>query len=260
MFHLESYAIIDEYIDAFHQDKETVLKSGVFDHVKIISHRFKDSSLILLNEGNPISWLLDPHSCLGFENGLILMLEEPEKMEYFVYESYKSLIPRMEALKASGADGYIGSETYCGGDMISPNLYRKIIFGAQQFFYRTISELGLIPISYFTGDVISILEDIKKLGIEGLMVEESKKNIKIEISQIYDRLEQTICLFGNLDTIEILKNGAVQDVVDETERQLKSCAKGGFIMSNGCPVSFATPIDNINAMIETTRKHKKRAV
>lgn len=257
LYELESYSVIDEYIAAFYQDKKSVLDSGIFDHVKILSDKYGHESTFFLNEGNPISWILDPNGCVGFENGLISMLEKPDKMEYLLHHSYKALLPRMEALKQMGADGYIGSETYCSADIMSPELYRGVIFNAQRDFYNAIGKMGLIPITYFLGNIVPLIDDIKGLGVRGLMIEESKKNFNLDVSFIYDKLERVVCLFGNLDSVYIMQNGSREDVIQETIRQTSACNKGAFIMSNGCPLSFTTPPENVSAMIDTARRVNK---
>jgi len=254
VYDLESYSAIDEYVAAFYEDKSTTIKSGIFDHVKILSDKYGSKSVLCLNEGNPISWILDPHGCVGFENGLISMLEKPDKMEYLIRECYSALLPRMEALKSMGADGFIGSETYCSADVMSPDLYRNLIFEAQRIFYTSIEKIGLIPITYFLGNVNPLIEDIKKLGVKGLMIEESKKNFRLEVGSIYDKLERNVCLFGNLDSVYIMQKGTIEDVARETTRQVNACNKGAFIMSNGCPLSFSTPPENVNAMIHAARR------
>ncbi len=250
---VESYSVIDEYVEANYTDKEEVIKSGVFDHVRILSDKYGQECVLMLNEGNPISWILDPDGCVGFENGLIAMLEKPDKMEYLIHRSYEALLPRMVALKEMGADGYIGSETYCSADIMSPKLYHELIFEAQKNFYNELCKIGLIPITYFTGDINPLLDVIKELGVKGLMVEESKKSFSLDIVNIYERLEGQVCLFGNLDSVYTLQMGSVDDVISETRRQISACNRGGFIMANGCPISFGTPPANIHAMIDTVR-------
>jgi uroporphyrinogen-III decarboxylase len=66
-------------------------------------------------------------------------------------------------------------------------------------------------------------------------------------------LERSVCLFGNLDSVYILQMGTPQDVARETRRQMNACAAGGFIMANGCPLSFGTHPENVRAMIQTAR-------
>ncbi len=248
---LESNSVIDEYVEAHYRDKEEVLRSGVFAHIPALVERYGSESVLVLNEGNPISWVLDPNGCVGFENGLIALLERPDRMEYLLHRCYEGLLPRMAALKECGADGYIGSETYCSADLISPDLYRNLIFEAQRGFYDEVRRLGLLSISYFLGNIDPLLPDLAHLGIDGLMVEEGKKGFRLDIDRIYRSLDGAVTLFGNLDSVEVLQKGSRRDVVEETVRQLAACDRGRFIMSNGCPISFGTPLENIQAMLET---------
>ncbi len=257
VYDLESYSVIDEYVDSNYKNKEEIIKSGVFDHIRILYNRYGKESLLMLNEGNPVSEVLDPHGCVGFENGLISLLEKPDKMEYLLHKCYKALLPRMEALKEMGGDGYIGSETYCSADIMSPKTYRSLIFGPQKDFYTALNKMGLVPVTYFLGDINPLLDDIKRMGVKGLMVEENKKNFTLDIGSIYEKLEGQICLFGNLDSIFTLQMGSGEDVVRETRRQISTCNRGGFIMANGCPISFTTSSENVRAMIETVHNEGK---
>lgn len=250
---LESKSTIDEFVDLIYPSKNEVIKSGVFDHIKILSHKYGNEVFIALNEGNPICVIFD--SYMGFENGLIALLEKPHMMEYFVSRLYEGLLKRMEALAESGSHGYIGSETYCSADIISPQIYREIVFNAQQFFYKSISKMGLVPIAYFTGDIMPIIEDIKKLGIKGLMIEESKKTFKLDVNNIYNALEKEVALFGNLDSIYTLLYKTPEEVKKETIKQIESANDGCFIMASGSPIPFDTPVENICAMISTARNY-----
>ncbi len=253
VYSLESYSVIDEYIESNYGSREDIIKSGIFDHIRILSEKYGDECLVMLNEGNPISWMLDPHGCVGFENGLVSLLEKPDKMEYLIHRSYEAMLPRMEALKEMGGDGYIGSETYCSADIMSPQTYRSLIFGPQKSFYTALDKMGMIPVTYFLGDINPLLGDIKELGAKGLMVEESKKSFQLDIGKIYQELEGKVCLFGNLDSVYTLQMGSRTDVERETRRQISLCGRGGFVMANGCPISFTTPPENILAMVETVR-------
>ncbi len=248
---LESYAVLDEYIDFISRTPEEILESGEFDHIRILSERWGNESLLMLNEGNPISNILDPHGCVGFVEGLMALIEEPDKMEYLIRGCYRALIPRMEALKQAGGSGFIGSETYCSADIMSPDLWRNIIYPAQKEFYHKVREMGLISVSYFLGDIMPLLPDLCEMGIHGLLVEEGKKNFALDIGEIYDRIEQRVCLFGNLDSVYTLQMGTPEAVEAETLHQIHRCNKGSFVMANGCPISFGTPAENIHRMIET---------
>ena len=244
---------IDGYIDAIYQDEYEIMQSGVFRHVTILREKYPDV-FIAVNEGNPICSILDPYGIIGFERGLIAFIENPGFMAELAYRLYEIVLPRMKALKTAGADGYIGSETYCSCDLIAPDTYKDIIYPAQKRFYAETKKTGLYPFVYFCGEILPILEYICELGADALLVEENKKNFHLEISEIYNKIDGRMTLFGNLDSVDILQKGTKEDVQKETIRQISACRNGKFIMANGCPVSFTTPAENVIEMIETAKK------
>jgi hypothetical protein len=239
----DSYAVLDELCTHVSLSKEEVINSGCFDHVVIHAKNHPDV-FKAMNEGNPIC----NFGYFGFEEGLIAFLEHPKYMEYLIYRLYESILPRMEALKQSGCDGYIGSETLCSADILSPKLYRAIVFPAQQMFYKSIAKIGLSPICYFTGEIMPLLDDIANLGINALMVEENKKDYKLDIAEISKKLYGKVAVFGNIDGIYTILNGTPQDVFNEVNAQLDATGKSGFIVSCGSPVPFGTPPKNLIAL------------
>jgi hypothetical protein len=250
---LDSTALIDEFADLVSPSKDEILASGVYDHVRTLARTLGESVFIAMNEGNPICTALDPDGWLGFEQGMLLMAERPHRVAYLLARLYEGLRPRMQALAECGCHGYIGSETYCSADLISPAMYREIVFPAQKGFYRTVAALGMLPITYFLGDVMPLLGDIARLGVAGLMVEESKKGFSLDVVEIARRLQGAVCLFGNLDSIWCLLRGSEEDARRETNRQLEAARFGPFVMASGSPIAFDTPAGNIAAMIATAR-------
>ena len=254
---LSSRADIDEYVRLAYLTSEEIEASGMYEHVRILSQKYGKEVFIALNEGNPICGILDPHGTIGFEEGLIGLMEKPEMMEYLIFREYEAMLEKIKVLKKYGCHAYIGSETYCTPDIISPVTYRKLIFPAQKYFYENVRNLGLVPITYFLGDILPLVEDIGQLGADALMIEESKKTFVLDIVEIRKKLSSDVVLFGNLDSVYTLLNGTVEDVKNETLKQLEAAKYGRFIMANGCPIAFDTPEENIQAMIKTAHEFKE---
>ena len=250
---LDSRQAIDEYISLITISEQEALDSGIYDHVRIIRERYGDEAFITLNEGNPFADALDPHGVLGFEEGLIAMLEEPEMVAYLLERMYDARLETMKALKKCGADAYIGSETYCSADIISPALYHEVVFPAQQRFYHGLKDLGLYAFSYFLGDLFPMMEDIKQLGLDALLVERYNKGLDIDIRRVYEEIDGAFTLYGNLNSAETLLHGTPDQVAEETRRQMEACNRGKFVMCNDCPVSFDTPPENLQIMLEVAK-------
>jgi len=250
---LDSPSVIDEFASIVSPPAAEILDSGVFDHVRILVRELGGRTFVAVNEGNPICTVLDPHGWLGFEHGLALMAERPDNFERLLLRLYEGLLPRMQALAECGCHGYIGSETYCSTDLISPAMYRALVFPAQAAFYRAVAGLGMTPICYFLGNIMPLLPDLRQLGARALMVEEQKKGFPIDVVEIARRLEDSPCLFGNLDSIWCLLRGSTEEVRRETERQMEAARFGPFVMANGSPVAFDTPEANLREMIAAAR-------
>jgi uroporphyrinogen-III decarboxylase len=248
---LNNKRLIDDYVEAITPSEEEIALSGIYDHIPIIQERYGNRVLIILNEGNPTCEVFENGGPAGdFQDAMSAVIEQPENLAYLLWKLYESSIGRIRVLKSFGADGYIGSETCVAADMLSPASFRSLVFPALKMFYQEIEKIGLIPITYFLGDVVPLLSDISNMGVRGLMVEESKKAFELDVVKIRRLLDDHVTLFGNLDSIYHLLWGDFSTIEAETRRQL-ACAKDGpFIMSCGSPICLGTPVRNVKKMVE----------
>ena len=111
----------------------------------------------------------------------------------------------------------------------------------------------LIPVVYYLGEIVPILDDIATLGAKALMIEEEKKNYRLDVEDIHRRLDGRMALFGNLVSVYDLLYGSAEQVRAKTMIQCASAGEGGFIMACGSPLCYDTPAENIAAMMDTAR-------
>jgi len=251
---LKSRKTVDEYVALSTLTGDEIRQTGVYNHVKILVSKYGDMAFIAMNEGNPICNLLDPHGILGFEQGLIALIEKPRLVERLCHGLYEARLPFMKVLAEYGCHGYIGSETYISADLVSPDVYRRVVFPAQKDFYKSVRTLGLEPIIYFCGDINPLIPFINELDVTALLVEEGKKGFRLNPEEIRKQLATHITLFGNLDSVHTLLFGTPGDVERETLMQLETAFLGRFVMANGSPLASGTPRENIETMIRTTRR------
>jgi uroporphyrinogen-III decarboxylase len=219
-----------------------------------LAQRFGDEALILLNEGNPVCGVFDNGGPAGdFQDALVATVEHPENMAYLIWRLHDPALARMRVLKRKGAHGYIGSETCVSCDMMSPATLRALVFPAQRRFYTEVESMGLIPVTYYLGEILPVIDDIASLGAKALLIEEPKKGFHLDAVEIHDRLRGRMALFGNLDSVYTLLFGKPDAVRAETLRQCACAKKGSFVMACGSPLCYDTPEENIFAMMETAR-------
>jgi uroporphyrinogen-III decarboxylase len=258
---LKNKRLIDEYVAAVTPSEDEIRAAGIYEHVAILAQKYGDEALILVNEGNPVCEVFENGGPAGdFQDALIATIEQPENMAYLLWKLYEAALGRMRVLKSLGAHGYIGSETCVSPDILSPATFRAIVFPALKLFYEAIGQMGLIPVTYFLGDLLPIIDDIAACGARALMIEEPKKGFRLEVGEVYTALDGRMALFGNLDSVYHLLWGNAVTVRQETLRQVarvngdrKDSPPAGFIMACGSPLCLNTPPENIRAMLETAR-------
>ncbi len=252
---LDSKRIIDEYVAATTPAPGEIEAAGIYAHLPILAKRYGEQALILLNEGNPVCEVFENGGPAGdFEDALAATIEHPDNLAYLLYRLYEAGLGRMRLIKSLGAHGYIGSETCVAADILAPGTFRSLVLPALSMFYHELERIGLIPVSYFLGDVNPILDDIAGMGARALMVEESKKNFELDVVKIQQKLAGRMALFGNLDSVYTLLWGSREAIEQETRRQCACVRNGGFVMASGSPVCLDTPQENIRTMLRAARE------
>ena len=179
-------------------------------------------------------------------------------MFVFIMEGmYERQLKYVQAVKDHGAHGYSQSFSYLCADMVSPVMYKKLLFPIQCGFYREVEKIGLFPVICTWGSITPIIKYIRETGIRGLMIEESRKSFTNDVEEIKKEAGNEIGLFGNVSGEKTLLHGSVPDVRDEVLGQIeKAGLDGGFISSSGTPIAFGTPVENVKALIDTAKSLK----
>jgi hypothetical protein len=251
---LASRRAIDAYVrDRIHMPAALIEEQGYTDHVRRITADYGGRALVIVNLPSPVCEIFDPLTgYLGFEAGLLAFHDHPEGMRRLLERCYESHLEWARAYARAGAHAFVVSETYVSPDLVGPEVYRRFLKDVHKDYFREIQRAGLIPICYFLGDVNPLLDDLTEIGIRALLVEESKKSFRLEIGEIWRRLEGRLALFGNLDSIAVLLHGTPGEVRAEVRRQCAE-APAGFVVANGSPLTPGTPPENLRAMIEACR-------
>jgi len=254
---LSSKTKIDEFMKRYiYMTAEEIDKLGYMEHVKIISDAYGDSVFIMGHIPSAVCEIFDPFTgYTGFEQGLIAFHDYPEGMKYLLEKSYEAQFEWAIAYAKAGAHAYAISEGYISPDLVNPNIYRQFLKGIHKDYFAEVKKLGLYPVCYFMGDVNPIIDDLAEVNMQGLMVEESKKNFHLDVKDIRERIGDRVCIFGNLDSIYLLREGSPKEIENEVIRQAEG-SKYNFIITNGSPVAPGTPKINLESFINTGKALK----
>jgi len=193
---------------------------------------------------------------LGFETSMVMMKENSDTFIYLMDRLYEDSLPHYERVAAYGYDAILIAESWASVDIISPRQYEEFAFPYQKAAIDAAHEQGLKAILYSTGSLIPILPKMRELGADALTVEEGRKGDPIDIAKVREIVGSEQCIFGNFDAENVLLHGKKEDIEREVVRQINSAGRdGAFIMGTGSPICDGADPEQIDALIQLTRKH-----
>lgn len=194
---------------------------------------------------SPFTQLLE---LIDFENALLALLDDPEKVEACLAALTDGTIDLMRLLAGAGADAILLSSAFAGAGFISPAHYRRFVL---PFERRAIDGFRAafpdVPVYTHTcgaiGDRLELLAETETDGIDTL---DPPPLGDVELADARRRIGDRLFIKGNIDPVNTLLRGRPAQVREDAERRLLvAMAGGGYILSSACSVSPSTPPDNI---------------
>ncbi len=182
---------------------------------------------------------------LSTEKMMRAILKNRPLVERLLDKVEKLLSEYGQAAAELGADGLIIADPVGSSTMVSRKIYGEMVLPQLQ---RLIKSLKIPVILHVCGDTEPILDLMADTGARILSLDQC-----MDLAKAKERLAGRCGIGGNVDPINVLLLGTVDDVKRETLRCLQQGGKKGYVLMAGCAVSPRTPMENLKAMIETAR-------
>lgn len=224
---------------------EQLLARGDFDLPRQIVADYGDDCFLSTILDTPYS---DAYDYLGFQGLMLVPHDRPALFHHLLQRQLARTQEVMEAWAAVGIHGVYVQEVFSGADLISPRSYDEFVFAYNQPYFCHMRALGLFPIHYVCGDILPRLQRITELDIAAVAVEESKKNFRIELEEVVERVAGRVAVFGNIDAVRFGLHATMEEMVIEVQRQARVGARAkGFVVSTGSPF----PLDTNPRLVDT---------
>lgn len=149
-----------------------------------------------------------------------------------------------QAFKSHGADIIVISDPTASGDLISAEHYQEFVLP----YHQKASDLSVPTALHIYGYTMELLPFIRHTGFDAYSFEE-----KINVVEAKLALGDDMSLIGNVAPVSTLLEGTPERVRAEA---LACLREGVDLLSPGCTLSPATPLENIKALVATTKEYR----
>ena len=190
----------------------------------------------------------------GFEGMMMLAGTRPDLVKHACDRILAHTLSEIREFAGQGVAGIWIED--CLTDVLSPAAFSNL---NQPYIRRLVEEIRacrMNSIYYYTGNPAGKWGLITAIGADALSFEESKKNFRVDIDEVAERLAGRCVLLGNLDAMDILQNGSETQLREELKRQIRAGRKNNsrFIMSLGSPVTPQTSVERVRFYCDLARE------
>ena len=181
---------------------------------------------------------------VGATEAAMFTITDPDLMHELLRFCARLCSSYIATLVRAGAEIILMGEPTAA--ILSPETYREFSATYTRGIIETIPRPVILHIC---GDAGHLVEAMCETGAQGLSLDSP-----VDLPEAAERVPPGVVLAGNLDTVSVLLEGTPQSVRESTIAMLESMrGVPNYVASSGCDLSYRTPVENIQAMIEAVR-------
>ena len=211
-------------------------QSALFDIFDIIYEKVGDARSIHGEITSPFDYFLD---LLGYENGLIAMIMEPEKSKS-ILEKFTDGI-RDLALKMCDRpiDAIKVSSPFAGMGFISSDQYREFVLPYEQKIISAIRSKGVHAYIHTCGSINDRLELMRESQASGLECLDPVPVGNVDLEDAFGRIGNDLFIKGNIDSVNTLLYGDDEKAEADIKKIIETGMNRGkgFILSTACSIA-----------------------
>lgn len=186
----------------------------------------------------------------GVDGFFRLLKKNPDAVHQLCRLSLETCVAYADAAIDKGLSPTI-SEPLSSCTVVSPALFREFALPYIKQLVEFIKSRGKSPVIHICGETKFIWQDIADLGIGGFSVD----NV-VDLKRCCETIGGKTKILGHVDPASIMHQGRVEDVRRATLECIRDgyASKKGFVVMSGCSLPVDTPLENIDAMMDTVRE------
>ena len=216
----------------------------VLEAVKILKETVKDEVPVI---AAITSTFMVTCQLRGEELALVDIIKRPDTLEAALRLACEWNIAFSEELIDAGADVITLVDATSSGDVLGPKQYERFAMPYQKKIAAAVRRKGTPTVLHICGNTLKNLPYMAATGVNGISVEQS-----MDLKQVKKIISGKAALVGNVDPTRTLVREKPEDVEAEVKRAIED---GTDILAPGCGFSPETPLANMKAMVEATKRY-----
>jgi uroporphyrinogen-III decarboxylase len=219
-----------------------------YDIFHIIKEKVSDRFSIHGEVTSPFDYFLH---LFGVKNAMMNLIEEPLK-SIEILQKYARGVTKFALDQAEiGVDAVKISSPYAGAGFISPEFYRKFVLPFESQIADAVRYMGTHVYIHTCGAINDRLEMMRDSGVSGIECLDPPPLGNVQLEDAKERVGQKIFIKGNIDPINVLLQGNVEDVKRDAANRIEvGKTGGGYILSTACSIAPYTNRENVLALIQ----------
>jgi len=221
----------------------------VLEAVRLLKQSLSGTPPLIGFSGAPFTlagYLIEGGSSRDLQTTKCFMYREPETFRRLMEKLARAVLRYLRAQIHAGVQAVQVFDTWAG--VLSPGDYREFVLPHMQELMGSLNETGVPTIHYSQG-TSTLLDDMAQTGARVLSLD-----WKIDIGEARERLGLLRPVQGNLDPLALFQH-AGRLILSVREILEKAAGAPGFIFNLGHGLHPQTPLEHIEALLETVRSH-----
>lgn len=191
----------------------------------------------------------------GVKNAMMSLIEAPVKSMEILQRFTKSVTKIAIDQAEIGVDAIKISSPYAGAGFISPEFYHRFILPCESQIVNAVRYLGPHIYIHTCGAINDRLEMMAESGASGIECLDPPPIGNVSLEDAKDRIGHKIFIKGNIDPINVMLQGNVEDVKRDAANRIEvGKTGGGYILSTACSIAPYTKRENILALTDVAEE------
>ncbi len=211
-------------------------KASLFDIFDIIYAKVGDSRSIHGEITSPFDYFLD---LVGYENGLIALIMEPEKCKSIIEKFANGILDLAVQMCDKPIDAIKVSSPFAGMGFISSEQYSEFVLPYEHKIISAIRAKGVHVYIHTCGSINDRLELMRESNTSGLECLDPVPVGNVDLKDAFDRIGNDLFIKGNIDSVNSLLYADDAKAEDDVKKIIETgkIRGKGFILSTACSIA-----------------------